>query len=753
MAQTNLTNSHGPWIFDCGATDTLSYDYSDFSETTKPTKTHTQVANREKLDVKTGGTIKISPNIKLRNCLYVPSLSHKLLSISHVTKELNCSVLMHPTFCLLQDIRTGRIIGRGTEENGLYYVDEVVQDGTVMLAHGTTEREAWMWHRRLGHPSVSYLHTLFPKLFPLNKPSTCETCILAKSHRQQFKPSNTRVETPFSLVHSDVWGPAPVIGGQNLRYYVIFVDDCTRMTWIYFLKSKDEVCDKFTSFYAMIQNQFKTSIQIFRSDNGGEFVNSQMKLFFQSKGIIHQTSCPHNPEQNGVAERKNRLLLEMTRALIIESHVPKYFWLEALATSTYLINRLLTKILKIKTPLETLSEHTTIPQPLTLQPKVFGCTVYVHVPKTHRDKLDPCAEKCVFVGYGVNKKGYRCYDPQTRRMFTSMNCDFLETKYYYSAQHMGQGEEQRDTLSWLSHSAPIEDDVQNHSVEDDVQNHSTTSAEAPKADDTSATPENPPPEMISEVSNSQPNNSNENPQSSENLDRNNADDIQDTTSESVQEHEEDTTQGVRVLPARSTRGIPAKRYSPEKITKGAKYPMASIAEGNLSENAKAFTASLYSEEIPSSMEQALNSVKWKKAMDDEMEALKKSETWDKCNMPQGKKAVRCRWVFTVKYKPYGAVERYKARLVAKGYTQTYGIDYSETFSPVAKMDTVRVLLSVASNQGWPLHQFDVKNAILHGELKEEVYMEAPSGFPEQFKPGEVCRLKKSLYGLKQSPRA
>ncbi|GKC56599.1 retrovirus-related pol polyprotein from transposon TNT 1-94 [Tanacetum coccineum] len=357
------------------------------------------------MDVKTGGTIEISPSIKLPNCLYVPSLSHKLLSISHVTKELNCSVLMHPTFCLLQDISLGHIIRRGTESEGLYYVDEVTTSGTVMLAHGTSEREAWLWHRRLRHPSVSYLHTLFPELFPLNKPISCETCILAKSHRQTFKPSNTIVKVPFSLIHSDVWGPAPVIEGQSFRYYVIFVDDCTRITWIYFLKNKAEVYDRFTAFYAMIQTQFKKSIQIVRSNNGGEYMNSQMNIFFLSKGIVHQTTCPHTPEQNGVAERKNRLLLEMTRALIIESNVPKTFWPEALATATYLINRLPTKILKMKTPLETLTEYHTLSQVLTLEPKVFGCTVFAHIPKSYRDKLDPCAEKCVFCGIWSKSKG------------------------------------------------------------------------------------------------------------------------------------------------------------------------------------------------------------------------------------------------------------------------------------------------------------------------------------------------------------
>nr|GEX90186.1 putative reverse transcriptase, RNA-dependent DNA polymerase [Tanacetum cinerariifolium] len=181
--------------------------------------------------------------------------------------------------------------------------------------------------------------------------------------------------------------------------------------------------------------------------------------------------------------------------------------------------------------------------------------------------------------------------------------------------------------------------------------------------------------------------------------------------------------------------------------------MANIANGYLSEEIKAFSASLYSEETPSSVEQAPKSEEWKNDMDVEIDALMRNKTWEKCVLPHGKKPVGCRWIFTVKYKPDGAIDRYKARLVAKGYTQTYGIDYSETFSPVAKIDTIRVLFSIASNQGWPLHQFDVKNAFLYGDLKDEVYMEAPLGFSHSFRTGEVCRLKRSLYGLKQSPRA
>ncbi|CAO2827932.1 unnamed protein product [Amaranthus hypochondriacus] len=140
--------------------------------------------------------------------------------------------------------------------------------------------------------------------------------------------------------------------------------------------------------------------------------------------------------------------------------------------------------------------------------------------------------------------------------------------------------------------------------------------------------------------------------------------------------------------------------------------------------------------------------KWKKEMEEEISALDKNETWEKCEIPKEKKMVGCKWVHTIKYVADGTIERYKARFLAQGYTQTYGVDYYETFSPVVKIDTIRVLFSVAANKDWPLHQFDVKNVFIHGKIKEEVHMKAPPGFSDGYKFGEGWKLNKALYGLK-----
>ncbi|XP_071909660.1 uncharacterized protein [Coffea arabica] len=178
-----------------------------------------------------------------------------------------------------------------------------------------------------------------------------------------------------------------------------------------------------------------------------------------------------------------------------------------------------------------------------------------------------------------------------------------------------------------------------------------------------------------------------------------------------------------------------------------------VSYDNLSPKYRAFTTEISKLVIPRNIKEALVDQNWKSAVFEEMEALRKNDTWDVVELPREKKIVGCKWVFTVKSKADGTVERYKARLVAKGFTQTHGIDYQETFAPVAKINSIRVLLSLAINANWPLYQLDVKNAFLNGDLEEEVFMSLPPGFVDKYGVGKVCKLKKSLYGLKQSPRA
>ena len=173
----------------------------------------------------------------------------------------------------------------------------------------------------------------------------------------------------------------------------------------------------------------------------------------------------------------------------------------------------------------------------------------------------------------------------------------------------------------------------------------------------------------------------------------------------------------------------------------------------LSPSYKAFVSKLNSIETPKTVQEALRNDNWRKAMMEEMSALIKNNTWEVVGLPIGKRKVGCKWVFPTKFRADGTLERYKARLVAKGYTQTHVIDYHESFAPVVKMNTIRILLSLATNLDWSLQQLDVKNAFLHGDIEEEVYMEVPMGLEEKFEQGKVCKLKKALYGLKQSPRA
>jgi transposase InsO family protein len=163
---------------------------------------------------------------------------------------------------------------------------------------------------------------------------------LAKSHRTSYPVSLTKRTKPFELIHSDVWEPAPITTQSGIRWFIMFVDDCTRMTWLYTMQHKSDVYNIFPILYHMVRTQFSLPVKIIRSDNGGEYLNFELLNFFQDNSILHETTCPRTPQQNGVVERKNRHILETTKALLIGARVPQHYWVDVVTYTVYLINRM-----------------------------------------------------------------------------------------------------------------------------------------------------------------------------------------------------------------------------------------------------------------------------------------------------------------------------------------------------------------------------------------------------------------------------
>ena len=191
------------------------------------------------------------------------------------------------------------------------------------------------------------------------------------------------------------------------KYYVVFIDDNTRMCWIYFMRFKSEVVDIFWKFKAWVETQSKCKLQVIRSDNGSEYTCEKFNKFYEHVGIEHQLTTPYSPQQNGTSERKNRMVMEMTRCLLHVKELPKKFWAEAANTAVFLLNRLLTKALQKKTPFEACYGYT----PELLNLKIFGCLCFSYIPSVKRYKLDKKAEPEIFVGYSLISKAYRIYLP------------------------------------------------------------------------------------------------------------------------------------------------------------------------------------------------------------------------------------------------------------------------------------------------------------------------------------------------------
>ncbi|KAH9722152.1 retrovirus-related pol polyprotein from transposon RE1 [Citrus sinensis] len=751
------------------------------------------------------GSIIFSSTLTLHNVLHVPNLSCNLLSISKLTLDLNCCANFFQNHCEFQDLTSGKMIGSARQSGGLYFFEEVPslrrqppRTCFNSVSAVNNDNEVLLWHFKLGHPSFQYLQYLFPNLFA-NKSSSsfkCEICELAKHHRASFPSQPYKASKPFSVIHSDVWGPNRISTLTRKRWVITFINDHTRISWVYLMKEKSDVGMIFKTFNNMVQTQFQTKIQVFRTDNGKEYFNKFLGDYFVENGIFHQSSCTDTPQQNGIAERKNKHLLEVARPLLFTTQVPMYLWGKAVLTAAYLIIECLQKFYNFKLHLISLI-NVSLPQEFqSLPPKIFGCVAFVHIHNQNRGKLAPKARKCIFVGYSPTQKGYRCFDPIFKKMFVTMDVTFFEKRRYYVDNHL-QGENRSEdsifntihletpSISSVLDSLRPEKSLEATIPEPNIVVHVPNTAipgstildpilehNAPepqenltKSNNVNANqpgqPSNVPlePDLCARQGNKQfefnvysrkgTNQRRENPTLQQGHDSNPR--SNQTSSSSSNSNSNPSCE------LNSNSQVFSDLDIPIALRKGtrscAKYLLSHfVSYHNLSPPFYAFTSQLSSVEIPKNVQDALSVPEWKATILEEMNALEKNQTWKVVNLPKGKSTLGCKWVFTIKYNSDGSLERYKARLVAKGFTQTYGIDYSETFAPVAKLNTVRVLLSIATNLNWPLQQLDVKNAFFNGDLKEEVYMDPPLGFFEKFR-SNVCKLQKSLYGLKQSPRA
>lgn len=540
----------------------------------------------------------------------------------------------------------------------------------------------------------------------------CEACCEGKQMRLSFSTSTTKTSNCLELVHSDLCGPMEnkSIGGSI--YFMTFIDDFSRKVFVYFLKSKTEAFDVFRDFKKLVENQTERTIKIFRTDNGGEFCSNEFSRFLKQNGIIHQTTNPYTPEQNGLAERMNRTIVEKAKCMLFDAKLNVSFWAEAVNTAVYLINRSVASALVDKTP----EEIWTGVKPDLSHLRIFGSDCMVHVPKQRRRKWSPKSTKMIFVGYSEDTKGFRMIHPKTKKLVKSRDVIFFE-KYDqddFSSFKLIDADENCDRLDevFLNESDEIDGDNSNDDNLADtngIQNFMQGGSATQNFDERDSDEQN-----LDEIA------------------TNGGDSIVQVAP--IQNNNVVDNNGIIRPPLRRSSRIPV----PRKIFGAVIYFCTSDAE---------FI------QDPETVKQALSSENgndWKFAMQDEYDSLIDNNTWSLVELPKGKRAIHSKWVFKTKTNNEGQVIRFKARLVVKGCAQRQGLDYQETYSPVIRYTSLRYLLSIAAEFNLNIMHMDAVTAFLQGDLDDEIYIFQPEEFNDG--TGRVCKLNRAMYGLRQASR-
>ncbi|KAK1642262.1 hypothetical protein QYE76_060067 [Lolium multiflorum] len=603
-----------------------------------------RVGNGSKVNVIAVGTLPLHlPSglvLSLNNCYYVPALSMNIISgsclmqdgYSFKSENNGCSIFMNNIF-----------YGRAPQKNGLFLLDLDSSDTHIHNIDAKriklNDNSTYMWHCRLGHIGVKRMKKLHTdgllESLDFESLDRCEACLMGKMTKTPFSGMMERATDLLEIIHTDVCGPMSVASRGGYRYVLTFTDDLSRYGYIYFMKHKSETFEKFKEFQSEVENQRNKKIKFLRSDRRGEYLSYEFGMHLKKCGILSQLTPPGTPQRNGVSERHNRTLLDMVRSMMSLTDLPLSFWSYALETAAFTLNRAPSKSVET-TPYELWFNK----KPKLSFLKVWGCEAYVK--KLQPDKLEPKAEKCVFIGYPKETIGYTFYHRSEGKIFVAKNGTFLEKEF-------------------------LTKEVTGRKVELDEIDESIL------VDQSSAVPEVVP--------------------------------VPPTpTTEEANDNDHETLNEETTEPRRSTR---------ERTTPDWYDPCLNvmIVDNN--------------DEDPATYEEAMmspDSNKWQEAMKSEMGSMYDNKVWTLVDLPDSRKAVENKWIFKRKTDADGNITVYKARLVAKGFRQIQGVDYDKTFSPVAKLKSVRILLAIAAFFDYEIWQMDVKTAFLNGDIEEELYM-------------------------------
>ncbi|KAE8253847.1 hypothetical protein A4X06_0g1181 [Tilletia controversa] len=655
-----------------------------------------------------------------------------------------------------------------------------------------------LYHRRFGHSGFQALAKAARrgKLDGLTESQVrtaarelqlCNSCIETRMARIKFGKRKTQFKSRNDLWHVDLVGPFQEIAGY--QYFLTVVDEYSRRNWIRLLRTKGEAFSHIRDLCNLEERQTGIKLKMIRSDNGGEFTSNEAKQWARSNGIVWQYTTPYTSVQNGVAERMNRTIQERARALLHGAGAGHALWPNAVLSASHIINHLPSKAISDKIPLERWENR----EVDTSHLRVWGCVAWIKIHDAQRTdgKLSARGLRGMMVGYGEEYKAWMIFTPShpTKKVHFSRDVRFdegtrfVDTVLSEKNPMMPSAEEYEDMLEvdWekSSDESVVIDTELAHIRQAPNSNSEQLVADGGWNNVSIPLPSTPLghehlPSLMEIDSLLSPHELLSTPLMHERLDLPASSPLPGSDKSAVIGHDEHVPDLRPSDPPAVPPGPPLEDgqvYAPmtERMLRAEQRHIArfgnelapgfhALAVSLSKESEKKIRLSADGEELePLSFREAKQRkdwVRWKQAMDEQLQALQDMHTWDLMELPPNRKAVGSRWVYKLKLDEDGKAARRKARLVAQGFSQVEGIDFTETFAPVARLDTLRALLAMTVHHGWTILQLDVVTAYLNGDLDEEVYMEQPPGYEKRDKKGRklVCKLRLPLYGLKQAGR-